>query len=495
MDIQAVCVRLLRRFRSDQSGQSLIIVALAMTVVIAISAFAIDAATWMHRHHQDQLVADAAALAAANCLANPGHATSMNINGTVTSVPACASGTDTTDATTVAEDYAAANGVTVTGSNISFTPASNPTNVTVNPQTTGPTFFANMFGIHTTTQSASAQAGWKAASSAACTAANQAQCSVVYAASTTCASSGAGAVFGSSLGGLTVSVTGAIHSEGSLTFPNSGSNTHNGTFDLSPMTVSGSCYSSGNMPYSNTATATQVASESWPVDYSKVFAACTTNCITVQGVNNVPPYCTQVSTNQPGWAFNVVNGKAELPVTGNVYCAIGSGNHSNPATWNGAITVQSSIPEYQYESSYSGCPSFVHATFIGGNISFFGDTSQGGGDVCLAPQSNNCLIYTTGSVLLTNGNFFWTGDIFAPGPYLNSTDPNPSQQTAGPNPLTYGTIDLGAGTGGGFSAGTVGGLVEGWNVELWDGTDTLTGDGPVMSSSGSSSGGGDFLSQ
>ena len=64
---------ILRRLISEESGQSLVVVVSSMTVLLGVAAFGIDAATWMAKHHQAQLVADSAALAAAQCLANPGH--------------------------------------------------------------------------------------------------------------------------------------------------------------------------------------------------------------------------------------------------------------------------------------------------------------------------------------------------------------------------------------------------------------------------------------
>ena len=63
----------LRRLISEESGQSLVVVVSSMTVLLGVAAFGIDAATWMAKHHQAQLAADSAALAAAHCLANPGQ--------------------------------------------------------------------------------------------------------------------------------------------------------------------------------------------------------------------------------------------------------------------------------------------------------------------------------------------------------------------------------------------------------------------------------------
>jgi hypothetical protein len=57
-----------RRWREDERGQSLILILVAMATVIIITAFAIDVARWYQKRHQAQVAADAAALAAANCL-------------------------------------------------------------------------------------------------------------------------------------------------------------------------------------------------------------------------------------------------------------------------------------------------------------------------------------------------------------------------------------------------------------------------------------------
>lgn len=100
---------------AGQDGQSLIIVVLAMFVVIGISALAIDVAQWYQKHHQAQVSADSAALAAANCLANskctPGTAT-----GTATSMAA----TNRVPASIVSVNTTGTNGgnVTVTTSTI-----------------------------------------------------------------------------------------------------------------------------------------------------------------------------------------------------------------------------------------------------------------------------------------------------------------------------------------------------------------------------------------
>jgi hypothetical protein len=485
MGIQAICLRLFRRFRSDQSGQSLIIVAIAMTAVVAITAFAIDAAGWYERHHQAQVVADAAALAAANCLANPGHSSSININGTATPVPACTSGTDATDATTVADDYAAANGVTIVNPTQQVQVNTTSDTVTVSASATSPSLFASMFGIHTTTQTAGAQAGWQAATTTSATCSTPgAGCSAIYAGytpnpvnSTTCSEPGAGLVIGTqSGGGAGVNVAGGIHTESELASSNG---TVKWTSGSPSFTLSGTCYSGTSTPTTwwqgssgTVALApTAVASQSWPVDYSQspYFSACTTTCTSVTNnsgganVSGVPPYCTNASTASSGITFNN-SIPGDGPIAGTVYCAIGSGTPSNPATWNGTITISYNVSTCQ------------NNTFIGGNVIL----TQA--SVCLNAASNGCLMYaTTGNITINQTTSTLNGTLFAPGTSTSS--------------YTSGIIALGTSSSG--AALTMTGLVEGVSVDmqnLW--SLNMTGDGPPPGGSTSTTtGGSDSLSQ
>jgi hypothetical protein len=459
----------LRRLHREESGQSLIIMISSMTVLLAVAAYGIDAASWMVRHHQAQVIADSAAMAAAHCLANPGQSGTININGTSTAVPACSSSSDTADAQTDAVAYAAANGLTITASNVVIDTTKNTVNVTT-PAHSSATF-ATMFGLGSTTQTAVAQAGWTAGSSDECTAATTDQCSAVYAGNTACPSTNSpdaaqspvsGFQDGNTGGGATPTVNGVVHSEGGITVENSGP-TFNG---VPPLTVAGDCYTSGDMP--DYGKATQVASQSWPINYaaSPYFTACTTNCTTVNGISGVPPYCTQATTSSTGYDFTNVNDNADLPVSGNVYCAIGTGTPSNPATWNGAIQIEANYPS-------SGCgSSYPQVTFIGGNISFITDNG-GGTAICLSPDLDNCLMYSTGNINIYNGTFNWTGNIFDPS----------------------GTIQLGSQGAGGDNDTSTSGMLEGWNVYMINATLNLTGDGPAPGSTGGSSGGTDMLEQ
>jgi Flp pilus assembly protein TadG len=109
-----------------------------MTVMLIMCAFAIDLATWYQKHHQAQVAADSAALAAANCLANGKTVTSSSgIN--------CNSATDTTDAQSVATSVATTNlpsgSPTVTVNTTSHT-------VTVTASSTPQVDFAGLISLH-----------------------------------------------------------------------------------------------------------------------------------------------------------------------------------------------------------------------------------------------------------------------------------------------------------------------------------------------------------
>lgn len=119
-----------------------------MGIVLGIAALAIDVSSWYQRHHQAQVVADSAALAAANCLANP------NTGPT----PECTSTADTSDAQTLAVNYASANGLAISASNVVFNTPSSTVKVTASVN--APAFFATIFNISSSAQSANATASW-----------------------------------------------------------------------------------------------------------------------------------------------------------------------------------------------------------------------------------------------------------------------------------------------------------------------------------------------
>ena len=76
-----------------------------------------------------------------------------------------------------------------------------------------------------------------------------------------------------------------------------------------------------------------------------------------------------------------------------------------------------------------------------------------------------------GGIEIYNDTFNWTGTLFAP----------------------LGTIQLGTTSSGGDSSTSSTGLIEGFDVNLVNASLGLTGDGPPLGSSGSSSSGSDSL--
>lgn len=109
-----------------------------MTLVLVMSAFAIDLATWYQKHHQAQVAVDAAALAAANCLAN--GKTVTNSSGTN-----CTSYTDTTDAQNVGTTIASTN---LPNSNDSVTVNTTNKTVTVTATSQPQVDFAGIISMH-----------------------------------------------------------------------------------------------------------------------------------------------------------------------------------------------------------------------------------------------------------------------------------------------------------------------------------------------------------
>lgn len=87
----------------NEQGQALVLTVLAMTVLLIMCAASIDLSTWYQKHHQAQVSADAAALAAASCLA---HSNTGQTNPTAVN---CTSTTDTTDAKSVADSISGTN--------------------------------------------------------------------------------------------------------------------------------------------------------------------------------------------------------------------------------------------------------------------------------------------------------------------------------------------------------------------------------------------------
>ena len=405
--------KVLRRLHRDEAGQSLVVVVSTMTVLLGLAGAGIDTATWMVRHHQAQIVADSAALAAADCLARPGQKSTMFVSGSQTNVPVCSSSADTADAKQVAVDYAAANGLAITTSNVTM----NGSTVTVSATAVSPGFFARLFGLNQTTQSAMAGANWKTGWGQCATAGQN--CDFMFANSTDC-NSGSYVLIVSTQGASTIN--GNIQTNGSLDASatgNAGGINGSGTFG--PASGCSSTWSGNHNPW-NTAQPSQASSViNWPIDYSKDFPPCVpgSTCLS----NGFPPYCTNFSTTSTGIVFGgAVNGQ---PAPGNIYCAAGNGPNvllSDPSTWTGTITFNS-----------TGNNSF-NDTFVAAQISYSGtggDTISSCGYTASGYSAAGCTGTGT-TVVPTPAGKTANYPVF----YVTGADPNAANCTAGTSVAT-----------------------------------------------------------
>ncbi|MGH2860273.1 MAG: pilus assembly protein TadG-related protein [Solirubrobacteraceae bacterium] len=418
--------QVLRTLLRDECGQSLIVIVSSMTVLLGMAGFGIDAATWMVKHHDTQVVADSAALAAAQCLANPNQTSTMFVNGSQRTVPECISSADAGNAKKVAVDYAAANGLTISTSDVTV---ANDV-VTVAATTSSPGIFARVFGMTTTTQSAHAGAGWTGGANT-CTSPGGAGCDFMFAANSSCQSSSNGISFVDS-GGATIQ--GDIQSNSNLSVVASGNNSF-GTATYGPNT-NGTCKTSttasGTYPWS-TAPTQATTDYPLPIDYTKDFPACGGSgelaCIASGTLAGYPSFCTNA-----GSSITLIgsSGSGDNMISGNIYCASGSGTKSDPSTWNGSITITTSDNSTVYD----------YDTFVAEKISFTGSgrdvlspcgyslsgyTASNCASGVPAPVTQNYpIFYATGSNssalrLTVSGYQVFNGDAFAPNGTANLT--------------------------------------------------------------------------
>ncbi len=350
------------------------LVAVSMVAFLGMLALALDVGGWYQTHRHAQSTADAAALAAANDMAG---------------------GATTTAAQTVATTYITDNDPTIASPTVTFDTVNNTVTVTV--PTKAPAYFAQVLGFGSRNVSATAVASWTAGSSG-CTSAEQSagQCYAIYAANQTCGTSN-----GFVTNSASETLIGGIHSQGSL-------NITNGTYDFEdPIT-----YSTGNCTYTPAGNATEQgnsptaggnqAAGYWPQDYASSFPACPATGVTCTGTGGTPSYCTAAAAS---YSFNW----ASSP-TG-IYCAYGTGSPSNPATWNGAITFSNG-------ASIGSSSSYQALTLIAGSVSMTSSNVY----IKAATGASNCVIYALDTdaaaggtaVSIANGNYGWSGDIFAP---------------------------------------------------------------------------------
>ena len=460
------------RALTADSGQSLVVVIVSLGVLLGMAAFGIDTATWMVKRHNDQVVADAAALAAANCLAHPSKIpTSMVINGSQTSVPACTSGTDSANAQTVAIDYAAANGLTITSSEVNVNTGAGTVQVTA--PSTSPGFFARLFGIDQATQSAASTASWRSGLQNCPNPGSNIACGFLFAYNSICTSQSDG--INLSNNGNT-SVTGTIISNSNLTGSTNG-NVSLGTATYGPNGCSNTVTYAGQDPWSSAPT--QASTDyPYPINYANDFPACggtgEAACLpnSAGPLAGYPSFCTNAGANIT--LTGSTNG--DSTITDNIYCASGTGDPAQPSTWNGSITIDLQGKDTLFD------------TFVGGTITFSGagkDVLSACGYATGGYTAANCaasvpkpttanypIFYVTGNSstaldVTVAGSQVLNGDMFVPNGGANLS-------LAGKKPLTT--------------------FVEGYNIGLSMGG-TLVGDGPVYSGSGGYTTGTDSLTQ
>jgi hypothetical protein len=431
-----------------EGGQSLVIIIFAMSMLLAMAAIAIDISQWYTARHQAQVTADSAALAAANCLAFPG-------NGPA---PQCASpGIDQTDAKAVAAGYSA-NGVTVSTGNVAINTTSYT--VTVKANITSGTVFASLFGIGARNITATAVASFTAEP----TSCSGASCDFMFADDSNCSNPNAGITIDATNGN--VAIAGNIQTNGNLNVAVNGNPTL-GTGQYGPGT---SCTGPSSSKGWSEAPAAELATTSYPIDYTQDFPACggTGPACASSGY---PTYCTKVQAN-----FTNLT-----PATDNIYCATGTVGGSvvasDPSTWNGQITLSGGGTTFD--------------TFVGGTITYdIGDnhlSACGYQQPPLKYAAANCsssvptpttgnypVFYATAATstainLSGSGNGTLSGDVFA----------------------GNGTVAIGQITG----TPTLLTFIEGYDIVVQKIAGTVTGDGPAAGSSGTGGPPGDSLTQ
>ena len=438
--------RRLSSLRRDESGQSLLIVVIGLTVIVLMSALAIDASEWFVKHHQAQVTADAAALAAANYMGN--YSTVANASSTATST---------------ATTYAADNGLPIANSNVTVNASAKT--VTVSVPTTGLLAFAGVSLQTGPSISARAVASWAIRDCADANAGSG--CAFAYAGDNVCsgttgvsgtlgnnttATIGHGITFNDN--GASQRVIGDVISASNL--DTSGINRQNHWSSAALYSNSAGCYGPlQGSPYINpfTAALQNAVASSYPVDYRTIFTACSgASCHS----DLYPNYCTQ--------AYDGVSSVSSIPANGTtVYCNAGTGNKSDPRTWNGVINVTSG----------------GNATFIAGMV-----TMTIPNNLTLGPSAGtNLLAYaadcnaTTPSLPATCPATVTSG-ITSPAISL-STPSNGSGHTAVTGDLfaPAGVIDSNLG-----GTPSVTGFLEAWDI-AYNVNGTVLGQGPPVNSS------------
>jgi hypothetical protein len=422
--------RLRRLRRAPEQGTVMFIVVAGMTTVLAMGSLALDTASWYQKQHATQLAADAAALAAANCLANAGSTGNT-----------CTSTTDTTDAAEVATSIAADNGLTIPTSAVTFSGS----DVTVTGSNQSKSIFAEVFGLGTVKPRANSTATW--AGSLACQSAGP-SCYALFAYDATCNvshSTSDGAVGVANNGNNSV-FTGGVHSNGNIY--NSG-NLGNATFPSPNVSWGSACPSSDNL---NPGTYAVPGSSTlpYPLDFSGLSPASDNNDV-------APPNCTYTAgTGAPPSGVSVSGS------TMTVSSSAPSGVYCNPS---GTIDISGNSASGGYTSP--GGTTYIASNFTG--INTLNGVTLKAYDNSSNPNPYHLLLYQTSN--------YWNGTT------CSSTDPNQIDIGGNSKDALYGVIFGPCAIIYQTANNTASDMfLEGYNVDLAG--NSFTGAGPMATGSG-----------
>lgn len=320
----------LRRAGCDERGAVLVIVAGMMVVMLAMAALAIDIGSFYQAQRQAQAAADAGALAGSDVLA-----------------------TDTTGGTAVASAASSMASTNYPGASTPTVTEPTPTSVKVTVNASTPSFFGQLFGITHANVSATASPSRSFTPCATPGGANT--CYAIFASDTNCTSG-----YGVRFSGAGDTITGAIHSNGSINLVG-GSQTLNGPTTYGqpapPCTINQG--GSGDTFPGGTTSQAPFPPGSWPANYyltpftpctpgSTCSGACATSTTPCPTADQTPSYCTVASRSSITIGSGAANG---------VYCAVGSGTAADPSTYAGYIdlTDKNTAP-------------VVSATMLAGNV-------------------------------------------------------------------------------------------------------------------------------
>jgi hypothetical protein len=397
----------------EETGQSLVLVLVSMVLILAVSAFAVDVASWFVQRHHAQVSADAAALAAANCMANAGVAGN-----------ACTSAADTPDAKSVADSYANANGPAVQ----TVTVDTSARTVTVITHTTGSLTFGGAAGISAPSITSRAVASYGTVTlpssvfsqdCASPVSASQLTTALTSACTVNCSQAGIG------IDANNVTITGALATNGSIDVKkNNGQGTDGDLLYGDPVPSNGT----NNCVSSNIGT--NLLSTQYGINEERSFSYFPDTYYTA--LNAGTDCASQAQLTADG-----------ISTTGNTISLGGSiGTPSSPAN----IAICAALPTnwaYGYAIVVNAGASLYGVTLTGSNISFSypsnGITVQG--DTNYTPDSGGSspalAIFDTSPTQATMGS---NSDADTAGLVLGAVNPNNGKLTAGNNFTISGAV-------------------------------------------------------